>query len=259
MDWRTWTFVSSSPFQPVASAEEVTEVVTDTEATVHVAPSGYAHIDRGTAITTLHTPRPPTPNGMIHPYLGSTAIMNAHWTGYTTFHGGSFVLNGGVWALLGDRKQGKSSTLAWLVRQGIPVFADDLLILNGDQAFAGPRCLDLRREAALHFGIGEPIGMVGTRYRWRYRLPPVPASLPFRGWISLAWGDTVDVSLVRPADRLPHLLAARGLALIPSDLLVWLELVRFPLLTLTRPNSWGELDVAMNETLTRLAELASSE
>ncbi len=256
MDWRTWTFASATTLQSMASVEEVTEVVTDAEATVRIAPTGYAHIDRGGAITTLHTPLPPSPHGMIHPYLGSTAIMNAHWDGYTTFHGGSFVLNGGVWALLGNRNQGKTSTLAWLVRQGIPIFADDLLILNGDQAFAGPRCLDLRAEAAEYFGIGEPIGVVGTRHRWRYHLPPVPASLPFRGWITLAWADAIDISLVPPADRLLHLLSARGLALTPTDLHAWLDLVRFPLLTLERPNSWDELDAAMNKTLNRLGELA---
>ena len=61
-----------------------------------------------------------------------------------------------------------------------------------------------------------------------------------------AWADAVDMSFVRPADRLAHLLAARGLALTPSDLHVWLDLVRFPLLTLERPSSWGELDNAMN-------------
>jgi hypothetical protein len=258
-NWRTWTFASAPTLESVAGTEEVTEVVTDAEATVRIAPTGFAHIDRGTAITTLHTPGPLSPHGMIHPYLGSTAIMNAHWAGYTTFHGGSFILNGGVWALLGDRRQGKSSTLAWLVRQGIPIFADDLLVLNGDQAFAGPRCLDLRREAAQHFGIGEPIGMVGTRHRWRYHLPPVPASLPFRGWITLAWANAVNVSLVPPADRLPYLLSARGLALVPSDLHAWFDLVRFPLVLLKRPSSWDELDAVMNGTLNRLAELAPSE
>jgi hypothetical protein len=255
MDWRTWTF-ASAPTQSVDSTEQVTEVITDAEATVRIAPTGYAHIDRGTATTTLHTPRPLSPEGMIHPHLGSTAVMNAYWAGYTTFHGGSFVLDGGVWALLGDRQQGKSSALAWLVRRGLPIFADDLLILDGDRALAGPRCLDLRREAAEYFGIGEPIGIVGTRHRWRYHLPPVPAALPFRGWVTLAWADDVDISLVPPADRLPHLLASRGLTLIPTDLHAWLDLIRFPLLILKRPNSWNELDGAMNGTLDRLAELA---
>ena len=120
-----------------------------------------------------------------------------------------------MWALLGDKEAGKSTTLAWLAAHGHPVVCDDALVLDELTALAGPRSIDLRAESAQRLGIGEPLGTVGVRERWRVPLDPVPAELPFRGWVSLAWGDEVAVEPLRGAARLPALIPHRGVRIEP--------------------------------------------
>ncbi len=240
-------------FRVAPDGDQPAETVGDDDATIHVAPDGYARIDRAAASTVISMRGEPSPHGEVHPYLGSTAIMAAQWSGRTSFHSGSFVLDGGVWAILGHREQGKSSTLAWLAREGYAIFADDLLVLDSDVALAGPRCLDLRQEAAERFGIGSDIGVVGTRRRWRVRLPAVAPVLPFRGWILLSWSDTVRVDTVPPSARLTALLPSRALLTTPTDARVWLNLVTSPMFVFGRPKAWDHLDSAMMALLDQLA------
>ena len=70
---------------------------------------------------------------------GPPAAVFARWRGLETLHGGAFVDDrGGAWAVLGDRGAGKSSLLAALALAGHEVVADDLLVLDGGDCFAGP-------------------------------------------------------------------------------------------------------------------------
>src|SRR5262249_6109268 len=130
---------------------------------------------------------------LVHPYLAPAAAVAARWAGRESFHAGAVVVDGGAWGVLGDKETGKSSTLAWLALQGHEILMDDLLVLDGDDALAGPRCIDLREEPAARLGAGEPLGFVGLRERWRLTLDQVPARVPLHGWVTLAWGDRVEV------------------------------------------------------------------
>ena len=231
---------------------EVEDFLDDASAVAVLAGGGVARVDRGSATTRLLLPAPPTAESLVHPHLAITALVAGNWLGRRSFHAGSFVRNGGVWAVLGDRDQGKSSTLAWLVRAGVGVFADDLLVVEGDSAFAGPRVLDLRAGAAEHFGLGRPLGVVGTRERWRVDLDGVAPVLPLRGWIALDWaepGAPAGVETVPAAARLPRLVAARGLVIAEPSTAQWLPIIAKPMLLLRRPRDWAHLDGAMEQLL----------
>ena len=124
----------------------------------------------------------------MHPHLAGAAAVLSHWCGRDSFHAGAFVVDGGVWGLLGDKGAGNSSTLVSLARAGVPIVSDDVLVLDKATAYAGPRSIDLRTDAAQTLRTGQPLGMIGDRARWRVPLGPVEPELPFRGWVTLRWG-----------------------------------------------------------------------
>jgi len=250
--WEPWHVA----WEALAPCADRTQRFDEAEALLNVEPAGQAHLDRRGRTTTLRLARPPAREALVHPHLASTAVVTARWFDRQAFHAGAFVLEDGVWAVLGEREQGKSSALAWLAHAGFGVFADDVLVLDGDRALAGPRCLDLREEAAGHFGIGCDIGVVGSRRRWRVGLGAVPPELPFRGWVVLRWSDTVGLRPVPLAERLPVLLAGRGLRLPEADPRPWLPLVARPMVVLGRPRDWTAADTAMGVLLEGLGRLA---
>ena len=133
------------------------------EALINLKPAGQVRADFGSRTSTFLLPAEPSPEAWTHPHLSVTAVLAARWLGRRSFHSGAFVAGDGAWGVLGDRGQGKTSTLAWLASHGYPVVCDDILVLDGGTAFAGPRCLDLRETAARHFHMGSYIGRVGTR------------------------------------------------------------------------------------------------
>jgi hypothetical protein len=112
------------------------------------------------------------------------------------------VIGEGAWAVLGDKENGKSTTLAWFALNGHPVLADDLLVVDGDAALAGPRCIDLRQESSERLGVGEPLGVVGQRARWRFELGDVPPRVPLRGFITLTWDRALALEPLRGVERL---------------------------------------------------------
>ena len=216
----------------------------DNRAVLRLMPAGMAEIDREAATTTLHLPHPYDAAALLHPHLGTTAVSVAAWAGRCSLHAGSFVHDGGVWAVLGEREDGKSSTLAWLIRAGIGVVADDLLVTDGHTVLAGPRFVDLREGAAQRFGLGSDIGVIGTRRRWRVPLPPIEAELPLRGWIELGWGP-LGVDRIPVAERLDVLTRHRGLKLPLDDRPALLATLGRPALRFRRPKDWTVLDDAM--------------
>jgi hypothetical protein len=210
-------------------------------AELQLAGGGWVGIDREPGRAVYHVPHPIEAGALVHPYLAPVVLIASRWRGRESFHAGAFVAGGGVWALLGDKEAGKSTTLAWLAAQGHPLVCDDALILDRETAFAGPRTIDLRAQSAQRLGIGEPLGTVGVRERWRVPLDAVPAELPFRGWVSLEWADEPAVEPLRGAARLPALIPHRGVRIEPPRPAALVEYAALPHLVLRRPRDWASL------------------
>ena len=210
---------------------------------------GWMEIERDGPRITFHLPEQPGDEELVHPYLAPGAAVLARWLGREAFHAGAVLAGGGAWAVLGDRESGKSSTLGWLAAHGHAVLADDLLVLDGQDALAGPRCIDLRPDAAERLDAGEPLGVVGTRERWRLRLGPLAPSAPLRGWVLLDWGEDVAVDPVRGAERLTALIPHRSVRLEPPRPEALMELASLPMLRLRRPRRWDSLPHAAERLL----------
>ena len=211
-------------------------------------------IDRLPLRATFTTARPLSDEALVHPYLAPAAAVAGHWLGREAFHGGALVLEGGAWAVLGDKESGKSSLLAILAQQGLGIVADDALIVERELVFAGPRSIDLREEPARELDAGETIGIVGDRERWRLQLDPVEAANPVRGWVFLAWAESTDVTAVSAGRRLQRLLRYRMIkGLPPPDPAGMLELATLPAFQLSRPRSWSQLETAGSLLLAALA------
>lgn len=202
---------------------------------------GDAVIERSTAHALLTVPRPLSDHELIHPYLAPIAAVAALWLGRESFHAGGVILHGGVWGVLGDRGAGKSSVLAWLASQGIGVFCDDVLVVGRERAFAGPRSVDLRAEPASRLGLGEPLGRIGARTRWRLTVGPVDLSLPLRGWMVLRWGPKPALDEISFADKLPLIIRSRALRVPPTDPGWMLELAALPIWEIRRPRDWNSI------------------
>ncbi len=213
-------------------------------------------IDGETRSATLHLPPSTADHAFVHPYLSLVAAMAAYWRGWHYLHAGAVVVNGSVWGLFGQRGAGKSSTLAHLARRsGIQVLSDDVLVLDQElTAYAGPRCIDLRGDAAERLGLGEDIGVVGGRRRWRMALGPVAPELAFRGWVELAWGDSVGVSEPAPSERFASLARNLALRLVPPDAAALLTLADLPYVRFARPREYEALDGALDQLLVALGQ-----
>jgi hypothetical protein len=211
---------------------------------------GWVELDRPDGRVTFRTADRPRDGDLVHPYLAPAAAVAARWTGRDSFHAGAVVVGGGAWAVVGDKENGKSTTLAWLALHGHAVLSDDLLIVDGDAALAGPRCIDLREEAAARLGVGEPLGTVGIRERWRLALDAVPARVPLCGFVTLAWDRDVALEPLRGAERLLALLPGRTVRLVPTRPAEMVDLSSLPVWRLRRPRRWD----ALPETAGRLLD-----
>lgn len=246
--WQPWTFAYAD-----ASWEPSSELQPPGRAAVELRPSGWAVVDRTTSSTALHTSPSPDGEAFVHPHLASTAAVVARWARRPCFHAGSFVVGGKAWAVLAGKGGGKTSILAWMAGAGLGVLADDVLVLDGDAALAGPRLLDLRSDATARFTGAVALGVVGTRERHRLALRPVDPEVPFAGFIVPAWGGSTEVTTVPVAARFRHLMdnqALLGVAPAPEQLL---DLVARPMLGFARPRRWDALDPALEELVGALS------
>lgn len=227
-----------------------TEVIADGYARCRLSCGGWVEVssDRGdppTVTALLHQREVWDDEAIVHPFLASSVAVLSRWLGRATFHAGAFVAEGGALAILGEKGRGKSSTLGWLAAQGIPVLADDLVVVTDGQVLAGPRCIDLRPDAAAVLGVGEDIGMVGARQRWRMVLPDGPASAPLAGWVFPEWADEVGIVPIPARERVPRLFEHLALRLPPLDPVEYLDLARLPAWELRRPHGWQHLGTAV--------------
>jgi hypothetical protein len=143
----------------------------------------------------------------VHPLLSVAAWMRARLMGLEVLHAGAVLTGRGAWLVLGDKEAGKSTLLAQLHAEGLPVVADDLAILDAGHVYSGPRCLDLRSDMRRVLGIGRS---VRSAERWRVDLPPVAAEHRVAGFVELRWSDRYGVTAVEPCERLARLLEASG-------------------------------------------------
>lgn len=230
------------------------DVVDGERALLELHDGGGLEIVRAASAADVILPPGARRGGLAHPYLAPVAAVVGHWLGREAFHAGAVVVAGGAWAVLGEGGAGKSSLLARLALDGAAVLADDLVVLDGSDAFAGPRALDLRADAAAELEAGVALGKVGTRERWRVRLDPVPVRVPLRGWVTLAWGDELALEPVRAPERLGALGRYRAVRLPPADPGALLRLAALPGRTLRRPRSWRSLGPAATLLVDALPE-----
>src|SRR5918994_1151563 len=204
------------------------EAVTDDHAVLRLKTGGRLTLDRREGVARYCVPRRLTDHDLVHPFLAPAAAVVSHWERRLSFHAGAFVAGGGVWAVVGDREAGKSSTLAWLAAGDHDVVADDVLVLEDRSAFAGPRAIDLREEAADRLGVGAALGVIGARERWRVTLPQMEPRLPFRGWTFLAWGDRVEARRLGAAECMRRLLLNLTLRVDATNPAAVLDLATLP-------------------------------
>jgi hypothetical protein len=198
-------------------------------------------VERRARRSLLTHPHQLSDEDVVHPFLAFTAAVVARWAGRHCFHAGAIVANGAAWGVLGDQGAGKSSTLAWLHAHGWDILADDVLVIEGTRAFAGPRSLDLRADAAAALGMGENIGVLGARERWRVTTRDVAPEMPIGGFVFLEWGDEVTLETVEPQQRLGRLLAHLTIHLPPPDAVGLLDLAARPFWVLRRPRGLEHL------------------
>jgi hypothetical protein len=237
----------------VGDASPAEQWVRRESALLRLASGGQVEVDwiRGTAVFTL--PRAVTAAELVHPYLSTLAAVACHRDGREGFHAGAVVAGDGAWVVIGDKGAGKSSLLAVLALRGVPVVADDVVVLDDrDRALAGPRFIDLREGAARELAAGTSIGVVGARERFRMPIGPVPPATPLRGFVRLEWGDEPAIAPMPPARRLQELYAQRIARLEPADARPMLELSTLPMLELRRPRDWSGAGAAADLLLEAL-------
>ena len=197
---------------------------------------------------TLHRSLPD--EAFVHPYLSFPAAVLNHWRGRTSLHAGAVVTERGCIALLGSKESGKSTTMAAAAANGETVLTDDLLVIDGTAAFAGPRCIDLRADSTAHFG-GRPLGVIGARERWRLDLGPSPMSSPICAFVRLAWGERVNVRPMSISEKIETMVANTALGCGPATNDGFLKLLGVPFFEVSRPRDF----VRLPEFLDALREL----
>jgi hypothetical protein len=238
----------------IGRIDRVSDRLGEDRAEITLRSGGMLFLDRHEARATFLTPEPMSPDELVHPGLAPIAAVTARWFGRQSFHAGAFATGTDVWGVLAEREGGKSTTLAWLASRGHPIVCDDMLVLDGEDPFVGPRILDLRAEPAERLGLGDYRGQVGLRERWRVQLDEAPAKLRFRGWVFLSWGDDIAVEPIRAGDRLPRLAEHLGLRVPPARPDRLLELATLPGWEFRRPRGWDRFDEAGSRLLDVLTD-----
>ncbi|WP_210491624.1 hypothetical protein [Patulibacter sp. SYSU D01012] len=218
----------------------------------------WAALDRVERRAVFRTPTALGDAELLHPYLSAVAATFARWDGREALHGGAVVGAGGAWALLAGRGGGKSTAAAALAVAGRPVVADDLVVVDGADACAGPAFVDLRPDAADVLAASGDAGVravatatdVRAGTRRRVRTPLAPPAVPLRGLVFLAWGDVRRTVRLGPTERLARLAPCRasGREDVHPDRA--LALARLPAWLVERPR-----DAALHETVETLEGL----
>jgi hypothetical protein len=225
----------------IGRAPPAEDRVLERRAELRLRSGGQIVIEREERRVLFRVPHAVRPDELVHPYLAPAAAVIGRWAGRESMHAGAYAVEGKVWAVVGTREAGKSSTLAWLAREGVEIICDDMLVLGEAAPLPGPRSIDLRADAAEKLGLGDAIGVTGARERWRVRLGPVMAGRPLAGWVFLSWADRLDVRRLPASERIARIAAERALRLPPLRPEALLELASLPTYELSRPRAWDSL------------------
>lgn len=200
----------------------------------------------------VRLPDPPNPEALVHPLATTPLAVLARWRGNPSLHAGAFLSDRGAYVLCGHRQAGKSTTLAMLAQRGLPIVADDLVVIDGSDVLSAPACVDLRGDAALRFPEARFLGTIGARDRYRMSTPAAPARVPLRGLFLLEWGTDPEPE-VEPLSVRERAAAMHGfdyaafVGLPPGEVL--LELLALPMWRLKRARSWSSAEAAVGKLL----------
>ncbi|MGZ4232978.1 MAG: hypothetical protein ACXVUE_09610 [Solirubrobacteraceae bacterium] len=233
-----WPAVSVK--RTLTNSGDLTEVARVGEQTASIqTPSARLRLDRRSSTLEIRSSDGVPVADLVHPALWPAAAVFARWHGRETFHAGAVSFDGeGAWAILGERGAGKSSLLAILASHGVEVLGDDLVVVAGQRCFGGPRCIDLRPEAAAALSIERDTRLVRSTERRRLMLGPCNGEYTLRGFVQLRWGTEVGLQRLLPAERLPLLLDHRRVVGLGADFEQLLDLVALPAVRLIRPPGW---------------------
>lgn len=184
---------------------------------------------------------------LVHPFLTAVGTMFAWWQGHHAFHGGGFIAGGGAWGVLGAREAGKSSLLAALSMAGRSIVSDDLLVIAGGRALAGPRSIDLREGVAAALGLESPPETVRGGQRFRILHGSIAPEALMRGWIFPSWGADLQMRRMSPRERLTRLSAHSCVPSLRSQTLM--DLIALPAYELIRPRDWTSLGASVERVI----------
>ena len=221
---------------------DVVSTLSGEQAVIPLIENGLLEITRAPAVATFTLPRKLSDDEMLHPWLVPAAATTNAWHGRRVLHGG--LVSNGTRALgiVGDKEAGKSTLLAWLAFEaGLSVMCDDLIVVDGDTVFAGPRCIDLRPGSVDHLPdvVGATLVREGTRLR--LPLPSGPATAQLVGLAVLEWSADTGVRPVPASARLPHILPHAFTEGVPAGLEGVLGFARYRMWRLARPRDWSSL------------------
>jgi hypothetical protein len=240
-----------------AAVEDVTEVQDGLVALMSRKGLG-TRVHREPRSIEIYSPVPTSAEALVHPLLTVPLAVLARWRGDVTLHGGAFVHAGAAWAILGERTAGKSSMLAVLGARGIPIAADDLLVIDDGWVRSGPSCVDLRPDMAAQLPQARDLGYVGTRPRARLATPPAPARIPLGGVFLMEWHDEPEPELLEmpTMERLQLIYGQESVGILgkvaPDKVMRLLEV---PFWRFRRRRSWEDTPRAVE----RLLEVAAAE
>jgi hypothetical protein len=189
---------------------------------------------------------------VVHPLLGRIGSYVAFLRGGDAMHAGAVLGAAGVYAIVANSGGGKSTLLAGLARLGLPIVADDALVLVNGLVQAGPRSVDLRGHTE-RFGATTPVRPGDPRRR--LELPPIAAEHPLAGVVHLEWGDCdPEVAALHHRDALAALVAARAGKGWPARGATVLDLAGLPTYVLRRRHSFDDFDAAIEMLRTRVLD-----
>lgn len=225
----------------------------DERAELWMSDTEFVQLDRRPDLTVTFVTETQVPDDLVaHPYVVLPAAVAGRWAGHQLLHGGAVVVGDRAWGILGTKEAGKSSTLAALATQGCRIVTDDLLVIDHETLFAGPRSIDLRDDAAEILG-GERVQVHTGRSRWRLRPTAVAPAVALGGFIHLAWGDQTRIERIPPAARLPLLIENSVFGPTAIDSAAYLELAGLTTLRFERPRGLATLASSTAQLLEALA------